>query len=117
MYQITDLDYALSRFPDLATRKHLKIKYSRIAQSAEHLTVNQRVVGSSPTARATKKERYMRFFFCGSFNLVCVNNLINSQVNQREPSLTAAGGRRKEGEDAPQHIELSHECDENEMML
>ena len=28
-------------------------------------------------------------------------------VNQREPSLTAANGRRKEGEDAPQHIELS----------
>ena len=30
----------------------LKTEYSRIAQSAEHLTVNQRVTGSSPVARA-----------------------------------------------------------------
>ena len=37
--------------------------------------------------------------------------------NQREPSLTAAGGRRREGEDAPQHSELSCEGDENELML
>ena len=53
-----------------------KRKHSRIAQSAEHLT-----------------------------------------VNQREPSPTACSARRKEGEDAPQHSELSHESDENELML
>ena len=41
----------------------------------------------------------------------------NLTVNQREPSLTACGARRKEGEDAPQHSELSCDSDDNEVML
>ena len=44
-------------------------------------------------------------------------SLDKKTVNQREPSPTACGARRKEGEDVPQHSELSHECDENEVML
>ena len=41
--------------------------YSRIAQSAEHLTVNQRVVGSSPTARA--KQMLLNTTFISIFAL------------------------------------------------
>ena len=38
-------------------------KYSSIAQLAEHLTVNQRVTGSSPVGRATKKDTERCPFF------------------------------------------------------
>ena len=44
---------------------NLKIKYSSLAQSVEHMTVNHRVVGSSPTRGAKKIEhtKYVLSFF------------------------------------------------------
>ena len=38
--------------------KEKQIKYSSLAQSVEHMTVNHRVVGSSPTRGAKKTEQF-----------------------------------------------------------
>ena len=46
--------------------------YSRIAQSAEHLTVNQRVTGSSPVARAKQKHTQSGVFLF-AFTVVRTN--------------------------------------------
>ena len=49
--------------------KSLKIRYSSLAQSVEHLTVNQGVTGSSPVGGAKKSTCIASAFFIEAFRL------------------------------------------------
>ena len=52
----------------------MRRKYSSLAQSVEHLTVNQGVTGSSPVGGAKKKaDRFRDLLFSSRFSLLSLN--------------------------------------------
>ena len=81
----------------------LFLYYSLLAQSVEHSAVNRRVVGSSPTQGATEK-RHMRkhmSFSVAIYIEIKAMTLLRLTVAgcSTAPSLTAASGRNREGEE------------------
>ena len=56
-------------FPLFFNNPHMRRKYSSLAQSVEHLTVNQGVTGSSPVGGARKKHLRLQVLFSTKFAL------------------------------------------------
>ena len=72
-----------------------------VALMLEHLTVNQRVTGSSPVGRARKKDTKRCLFFWHFIELKLVIRLILGAMPTERAKLvaerlTASGGRKRE---------------------
>ena len=78
---------------------HLYLIYSSIAQLAEHLTVNQRVTGSSPVGRAKNEDivRYPYFLFLVLMQIKQTTRL-TAEGCSTALSPSASSGRKNEDE-------------------